>query len=97
MYKKEKPGATEKGYFSLTDLCVSFSSLIVATGPAKRKLNRLPDPEGRYSSLPQLVYEETTINVPDVRDGNGAIIHPEEYELKLKHGTKVAVEVIFKL
>ena len=35
--------------------------------------------------------------VPDIRDGNGVLIHPHEYASKLEEGMKVAVEAIPRL
>jgi hypothetical protein len=61
------------------------------------KINDLPDPEGLYSTLPSIVHEEMTINVLDIRDRNGLLIHPKDYMTMLEHGLKVAIEVIMKL
>jgi len=57
----------------------------------------LGDPESRYSALSRRVREETTFALPDVRDRVGALIHPKDYVLQIKHGSKVVVEVILKL
>jgi hypothetical protein len=61
------------------------------------KLADLADPEGRYSKLPATVRKDTTIIVPEIRDGNGVLIHPQQYSSRLEHGTKVVVEVMLKL
>jgi len=61
------------------------------------KLADLADPEGRYSKLGANVRKDTKIIVPDIRDGNGALIHPQQYTSQLEHGTKVVVEVMLKL
>jgi len=61
------------------------------------KLSDLPDSDGRYGTLPADCYKETTVAVPDIRDGNGLLIYPQDYMEKLPHGCKVAVEVLVKL
>jgi hypothetical protein len=43
------------------------------------------------------VRKETTINVPDIRDRNGSLIHPKDYMTALEHGSKVAIDIIMKL
>ena len=46
----------------------------------------MPDPEGIYSSLLGSTNTNTCyVNVPNVRDGNGALIMPTEYQEKLQH------------
>jgi hypothetical protein len=37
------------------------------------------------------------IDIPNVRDGNGALINPEEYEQKLQTGSVVMVNVYLKM
>jgi hypothetical protein len=61
------------------------------------KLADLADPEGRYSKLAATIRKDTTIIVPEIRDGNGTLIHPQYYSSRLEHGAKVIVEVILKL
>lgn len=37
------------------------------------------------------------IHVPNIRDGHGKLIKPNEYEEKLKHLTPVTIDVVLKL
>jgi hypothetical protein len=37
------------------------------------------------------------IEKPNIRDTDGTLIHPKDYEAKLKDGAYVAVEVLFKV
>ena len=63
-----------------------------------RTIADMPDPEGLYSSTLGLAdFSKSSINVPNVRDGNGAIIRPEEYAQKLDSGMIVMVNVYMKL
>lgn len=39
---------------------------------------------------------DSPVNVPDVRDRNGAVIKPHEYDSKLHHLTPVTVDVVMK-
>ena len=58
----------------------------------------MPDPEGIYSSALGLAdFSKSSINVPNIRDANGAIIRPDEYEQKLESGMVVMVNVYMKL
>lgn len=58
----------------------------------------MPDPEGIYSAaLGAADVSNSSINVPNVRDGNGALIMPHEYEQKLETGSIVMVNVYLKL
>src|ERR1700722_20625840 len=71
--------------------------LIYLLGIQEWKLADRADPKGRYSKLAATVRWDTTINVPDIRDGNGTLIHPQYYSSQLQHGAKVVVEVMLKL
>jgi hypothetical protein len=55
----------------------------------------LQDLQGRYAGLSQL--RDCRVECPDVRDGNGLIIHPRDYGTKLVNACFVEVEVYIKL
>lgn len=55
----------------------------------------LHDPDNQYSGLGSL--RETKVECPNVRDGNGLLIHPREYSIKLARARFVEVEVYLKL
>ena len=58
----------------------------------------MPDPQNRFSNLlADRDFTNVKIIVPDVRDGNGALIHPGEYAQKLKTGMVVTVDVVLKM
>ncbi|KAG1762614.1 hypothetical protein EV702DRAFT_1206340 [Suillus placidus] len=66
--------------------------------PAQALLSDLPDPLGRYSSLiTQFNLHEATVVAPNIRDGRGDLIHPQEYNTKLATGDVVVVECQLKL
>ena len=63
-----------------------------------RTIADLPDPEGIYSvALGAADISNSSINVPNMRDGNGALIMPDEYEQKLDMGSIIMVNVYLKL
>ena len=65
---------------------------------AIRNIADMPDPDGIYSStLGVADVSKSFIDVPNVRDGNGTLITPDEYERKLDDGTVVMVNVYLKL
>jgi hypothetical protein len=70
---------------------------LASAGVHDLKLRNFADPEGLYSALPSIVFEETIVNVPDICDRNGLLIHPRDYMSKLEHSSKVAIEVILRL
>ena len=58
----------------------------------------MPDLDGVYS----LILETTDANkclvdIPNIHDGNGALIMPGEYNKKLHHGMVVMVNVYMKM
>jgi hypothetical protein len=55
----------------------------------------LQDLQGRYAGLGHL--RDCRVECPDVRDGNGLIIHPRDYVAKLADACFVEVEVYIKL
>ena len=58
----------------------------------------MPDPEGIYSSLLGSTNTNTCyVNVPNVWDGNGALIMLTEYQEKLQHNSIVTVNVYMKM
>ncbi|KAG1734445.1 uncharacterized protein EDB91DRAFT_1337905 [Suillus paluster] len=61
-------------------------------------LSDLPDPLGRYASLiTQYNLREATVVAPNIRDGDGHLIRPHEYNTKLATGDMVFVECQLKL
>ena len=64
----------------------------------KMTIRSMPDPDDIYSStLGAADVSNSTVHVPNVRDGDGNIIPPDEYEKKLEHGSIVTMNVYFKL
>ncbi len=65
------------------------------------ELSSLPDPNGRYAALcVQYPYlKGATVAAPDVRNGNGCLIHPSEYRTKLQdhHLKPVFIEVYMRV
>ena len=58
----------------------------------------MPDPQNRFSNLlADRDFTNVKISVPEVRDGDGILIHPGEYMQKLKTGMVVTVDVVLKL
>lgn len=59
----------------------------------------LPDPNGRYEGLiksnPELAAAKVVI--PDIRDRQGVLITPGEYDSKIQDGDYIEVEVFLKL
>lgn len=55
----------------------------------------LYDPDHRYAGLGNL--RETKVECPEVRDGDGAIIHPRDCWYKLRNVKFVEVDVYLKL
>jgi hypothetical protein len=58
-------------------------------------IHDLYDPDNRYAGLGNL--RETKVECPEVRDGQGAIIHPRDYWYKLRDVKFVEVDVYLKL
>jgi hypothetical protein len=58
-------------------------------------IRNLHDPDNCYSGLGLL--KETKVECPNVRDGNGLLIHPREYSIKLARACCIEVEVYLKL
>lgn len=62
------------------------------------KISDLPDPDGVYASIIKVHnVGQSYIHMPNIRDKNGTLIKPTEYEQKLQPGTIVAVRVYLKL
>jgi hypothetical protein len=59
------------------------------------RIRDLHDPDNRYAGLGAL--RNTKVECPDVRDGNGVLIHPQEYKTRLPLARFVEVEVYLKL
>jgi hypothetical protein len=63
-----------------------------------RTIHDMPDPEGVYkTALGHADLSKSWLDIPNVRDGNGALIKPEDYDDKLTAGTIVMVNVYMKL
>jgi hypothetical protein len=63
-----------------------------------RTIRDMPDPGNVYkSTLGHADLSKSWLDIPNVRDGNGALITPEEYDEKLTAGTIVMVNVYMKL
>lgn len=72
---------------SESDCCADFN-----------KMSSRSDPLGLYSGLGCNVdISSITINKPEVRNCNGALIHPREYRTVLKDRAFVGVQVYFKM
>jgi hypothetical protein len=57
----------------------------------------MPDPEDIYSSLLGAHTNTCLLDIPNVRDGNGKLISPSEYEENPKPGTVVMVNMYMKM
>jgi hypothetical protein len=58
----------------------------------------MPDPEDIYSTiLGNADVSNSTVHIPNIRDGNGDIITPAEYEKRLVDGSIVMINVYLKL
>ena len=72
--------------------------LFSETRPQVRTIANMPDPEGIYSAaLGAAEVSKSSIDIPNVCDGNGALITPDEYEQKLETGSIVMVNVYLKM
>jgi hypothetical protein len=84
---------------SFSKIFHKVSSTYIPTG--KRKICTIadmPDPNGVYSStLGHADLSKSWVEVPNVRDGNGTLIRPEEYDDKLTTGTIVMANVYMRL
>jgi hypothetical protein len=58
----------------------------------------MPDPEDIYSTiLGGADVSNSSVNIPNIRNGNGDIISPTDYEKKLEDSSIVMVNVYLKL
>ena len=58
----------------------------------------MPDPEDVYScTLGASDTSQSTVHIPNIRDGDGNIILPQDYESKLQDQSIVIVNVYLKL
>jgi hypothetical protein len=72
--------------------------LFSETQPQVRTIVNMPDPEGIYSAaLGAADVSKSSIDIPNVHDGNGALIMPDEYEQKLETGSIFMVNVYLKM
>lgn len=61
-------------------------------------LSELPDPLSCYAALiMQYNLCDATVVAPNIRDGAGKVIRPDEYNTKLVTGNVVMVECLLKL
>lgn len=71
------------------------SEEIDGLGPS---ITDLPDPDGVYSSVVgKADFSKTYLEAPNIRDGNGVLITPAEYQSKLVNGAIVMVRAYMKL
>jgi len=59
------------------------------------RIRDLYDPDHRYAGLG--ILRNTKVECPEVRDGDGAIIHPRDYWFKLREAKFIEVDVYLKL
>ena len=58
----------------------------------------MPDPEEIYScALGAADVSKSSVHIPNIRDGEGKIITPDQYDKTLKDGSIVLVNVYFKM
>jgi hypothetical protein len=58
----------------------------------------MPDPEDIYSTILGVTdISNSSVCIPNIRNGNGDIISPAEYEKKIEDGSIVMVNVFLKL
>ena len=60
-----------------------------------RRISTMPDPENLFTAIEEC--KELFIVVPNIRDGDGCIIMPDEYGKRLQNGSIVMVNVHLKL
>jgi len=73
-------------------ICDTFLTIALSDVVCIRDLQ---DPQRRYAGLSHL--RDCRVECPDVRDGNGLIIHPRDYITKLADACFVELEVYIKL
>ena len=85
-------------YEPLPSRRIPFRPILLKETQKKRTIASMPDPEGIYSStLGAADVSNSTIEPPNVRDGNGRLIQPDEYDKRLQTGMKVTVNVHMKM
>lgn len=58
----------------------------------------LPDPDGIFSSITGIDnMKRCVVDIPNIRDGNGTLIKPSDYDKMLPAGSVVMVNVYMKL
>jgi len=83
---------------AMQQLQADNSNLVEEVVDGIRNIGHMPDPDSIYSStLGVADISKSFIDVPNVRDGNGKLITPDEYERKLENGSVVMVNVYLKL
>jgi hypothetical protein len=61
-------------------------------------IRSMPDPEDIYSStLGSIDTSNSTVEIPNIRNGDGNLIPPDEYKLRIEDGSIVMVNVSLKL
>jgi hypothetical protein len=74
------------------------SNLIESTTKSNLDVKSMPDPEEIFSSiLGAADTSQSYVNIPNIRDSDGNIILPYDYEKKLHDGSIVMVNVYLKL
>jgi hypothetical protein len=61
-------------------------------------IRNMPDPEDTYSvTLGAADTSQSFVHIPDIRNGDGKLITPDQYEQQLQDGCIVSVNVYLKL
>ena len=72
--------------------------VIGGTTDVKCSIRSMPDPEDIYSSiLGAADVSNSFIHVPNIHDGDGNLIPPDQYQTKMHDGSIIMVNVFLKL
>lgn len=74
---------------------LNINTTLISSGTDIIRIRDLYDPDNRYAGLGHL--RETKVECPEVRDGDGVVIHPRDYWYKLRQATFVKVDIYLKL
>ena len=74
------------------------NSNLVEVVDSRLTIRNMPDPEDIYSTaLRNADVSNSSVFIPNIRDGNGDIITPIDYEKKLEDGSIVMINAFLKL